>query len=156
MVFFLIFCCLFLCLCEVNADSVLDLIRTDPELSKLASLIAGTGGGIVNPDFEERFRESADRSYTLFAPTNEVSSRFFHYSIIKKKSSKKNIVGAWEIVTACSGPVNTSFKLPAAFVDTSISFYAWTLLQLSYHNGRKPSSRLGGGLSYQLHGFKSR
>ena len=83
------------CLCYLflrsNAASILDVVRTDPQLSSLASLIAGTGGGIPNPgtfaqspqkliltavqDIEERFDSEKTRNgLTLFAPTNDVRS----------------------------------------------------------------------------------
>jgi hypothetical protein len=77
----------------VNAATLLDLVRTDPQLSTFASFIAGTGAGLPNPgistssafekyqlihttDIEERFGQIKNgRDFTLFAPTNEVCIR---------------------------------------------------------------------------------
>jgi hypothetical protein len=65
--------------CFSNISSSLPLlsaIRTDPELSILAAVMAGMGTSpqVPDPQLEERFNSKLDgRNYTFFAPTNAVS-----------------------------------------------------------------------------------
>ncbi|KAF2672531.1 hypothetical protein BT63DRAFT_422983 [Microthyrium microscopicum] len=56
------------------AVKILDVVRDDPRLSALATIIAGTGGGGINPDLEQRFGLNG-KNFTIFAPVNDAFTK---------------------------------------------------------------------------------
>jgi hypothetical protein len=45
----LVYCFVCLLIVSAKATTLLDIVRSDPQLSTFASFITGTGGGLLNP-----------------------------------------------------------------------------------------------------------